>query len=118
LVRAALAANGAAVGWGYVTSEYVGADLFKYLSPAVLGVLCGGASTAAARNPGRGVLSNRVRLVAAVYALLGTALGFLLEGTYQPLSLSTEVLLPYAITVAAAWLWTAPPRRPRTGDRV
>ncbi|MCU1595617.1 MAG: hypothetical protein JWO12_3009, partial [Frankiales bacterium] len=51
VVRAALAASAAAIAWGYVTAEYVGADVFKYLSPAVLGVLCGGAATAAAGNP-------------------------------------------------------------------
>ena len=111
LVRAALAANGAAIIWGYVTAEYVGAELFAYLSPAVLGVLCGGAATAASGNPGAGALSNRIRLVCMVYALLGTAFGFVLEGTYGALSASTDVLVPYAIAVAAAALWTTPPKK-------
>jgi hypothetical protein len=111
LVRAALAADAAAVAWGYVTAEYVGADVFQYLSPAVLGVLCGGAATTAAGSPGPGVLSNRIRLVAVLFALLGTALGFVLEGTYRALTASTDVLVPYAIAAGAAWLWTTPPRR-------
>lgn len=110
LVRAALAANAAAVGWGYVTAEYVGADLFQYLSPAVLGVLCGGAATAAAAGPRRPPLLTQVRLVAVLFAVLGSALGFVLEGTYSALSSSPDVLVPYVITAAAAWLWTAPPR--------
>jgi hypothetical protein len=110
LVRAALAADAAAISWGYVTAEYVGAGLFGYLSPAVLGVLCGAAATAAAGSPRSGQLLRRVRLVAVLLALLGAGLGFVLEGTYGVLSASPDVLLPYVISGAAAWLWTAPPR--------
>lgn len=113
LVRAALAAFAAAIGWGYVTAEYVGADVFQYLSPAVLGILCGGAATAAAGTPGRGVLSSRIRVVASAFSVLGSALGFVLEGTYAATSTQLDVLLPYAIAAAAAWLWTAPPGRKR-----
>ncbi|MCW2599313.1 MAG: hypothetical protein JWM02_1142 [Frankiales bacterium] len=113
-MRGALAANVAAVAWGYVTAEYVGSQPFQYLSPAILGVLCGGAATAAAGTPLRGVLSDRVRVLSVVYALLGAALGFVLEGTYAALSTSPDVLVPYAIAAAAAWLWTAPPRRARS----
>ena len=110
LVRGILAANGAAVAWGYVTAEYVGAELFQYLSPAVLGFLCGGAATAAARHPRGGILGARIRQVAVLYAVLGSGLGFVLEGTYDPVSGSPDVLIPYVIAAAAAWLWTAPPR--------
>lgn len=113
LVRASLAAYAAAIAWGYVTAEYVGADLFQYLSPAVLGILCGGAATAAAGTPGPGVLCSRVRWLAAGYAVLGSALGFVLEGTFSALDVRLDVLIPYAIAAAAAWLWTAPPRRPK-----
>lgn len=111
-MRATLAANGAAIAWGYVTAEYVGADYFEYLSPAVLGVLCGGAATAAAGSPRAGVLLHRIRLVCVLYALLGTAFGFVLEGTYGALSTSSHVLVPYAIAAGAAWLWTTAPRQP------
>jgi hypothetical protein len=110
LVRAALVANVLAVAGAYVNAEYVGAPLFQYLAPAVLGVLCGGGATAAAGSPRRGPLSTRVRAVATLYAVLGSALGFVLEGTYAATSISVDVLLPYLITAAAAWFWTAPPK--------
>lgn len=108
LVRAALAANAVAVAWGYVTAEYVGTDLFTYLSPAVLGALCGAAARAATRQVGRSPIGSRVRAVAVGYALVGVALAFLLEGTYAPLSLELDVLVAYVIAAGAAWLWTAP----------
>ena len=37
-------------------------------------------------------------------------LGFLLEGTYAPVSLKLDVLVAYVIAAGAAWLWTAPGR--------
>jgi hypothetical protein len=116
LVRGALVANALSLGGGYVNAEYVGSPVFQYLAPAVLGVLCGGGAVAAAATPHGGPLSTRVRAVATVYAVLGSALGFVLEGTYAATSSSLDVLLPYAITAAAAWLWTAPPKpkRPAT----
>ena len=114
LVRALLAANAVAVVWGYVTAEYVGAEIFKYLSPMVLGVLCGGAASAAAANPSRGRLSQQVRLLSVLYAVLGSALGFVLEGTYTATDVSIDVLVPYLIAAAAAWLYTAPPGRKKT----
>jgi hypothetical protein len=113
LVRAALVANALAVAGAYVNAEYVGAPLFQYLAPAVLGVLCGGAATAAAATPRGGRLSTWVRAVSTLYAVLGSALGFVLEGTYAATSTSVDVLLPYVITAAAAWFWTAPPKPKR-----
>jgi hypothetical protein len=110
LVRGALAGYGMAVAWAYVTAEYVGAGLFQYLSPVLLGILCAGAAMSAAGSPRSGVLAQRVRLAGAVWSLLGAGLGFLLEGTYEPASLHVHVLLPYVIAVAAAWLWNAPPK--------
>lgn len=113
LLRATLAANAVAIAWGYVTAQYVGSDLFQYLSPAVLGVLSGGAATAAAGSPGHGALLHRIRLIAVTYAVLGTALGFVLEGTYPVAAPSTDVLIPYVIAAGGAWLWTTPPRKRR-----
>lgn len=110
-MRAALAAGAAAIAWGYVTAEYVGADVFKYLSPAVLGVLCAGAATAAAQNPPKGQLSKAVRWLSVLYAVFGSGVGFLLEGTYDPIEASTNVLVPYLIAAGAAYLWAAPPAR-------
>jgi hypothetical protein len=43
--------------------------------------------------------------------VLATAYGFVLEGTYGVLDARKEVLLPYLLSGAAAWLWTRPPRR-------
>jgi hypothetical protein len=111
LLRATLAANAASLAMGYVVAEYVQADLFEWLAPAVLGVLTGLAATSASNNPRDGVLARRVRLVSGIYALLGTAYGFVLEGTFGVLSTSTDVLVPYLIAVAAAWAWTTPPKR-------
>jgi hypothetical protein len=110
LVRGALAGYGTAIAWAYVTAEYVGAGYFQYFSPALLGILCAGAAMSAAGSPRRGVLAQRIRYVGAVCALLGAGLGFMLEETYQPLSSHTDVLVPYVIAVAAAWLWNAPPK--------
>lgn len=111
LLRGLLAANAVAVAWAYVTSEYVGADVFKYLSPGVLGILCGGAATAAAGSPRRGQLGTLVRSGSVLFAVLGSALGFVLEGTYSATSTHVDVLLAYLIAAAAAWLFTAPPRQ-------
>lgn len=110
VVRAALAAYGMAMLAGVVLQEYPGAPWFKYLAPAVGGVACGLVATAAAGEP-RGSVLQRVRLVAVVYAVLATALGFVLDGTYGVLDAKADVLLPYVCAAGACWLWTAPPRR-------
>jgi hypothetical protein len=114
LLRATLAANATSLAMGYVVAEYVQADLFKWLAPLVLGVLTGLAATSASGNPRDGLLARRVRLVSGIYSLLGTAYGFVLEGTFTALSASTDVLIPYLIAVGAAWAWTTPPKRKKT----
>ena len=113
LLGGALAASAVALAWGLVTSEYVGAPYFKYLSPLVLGLLTGGVATAAAKSDGRGLLGTRVRLAGVLYAVLGAAFGFVFEGTYAAFSGSTNVLVPYAIAGAGAWLYTMPPSTKR-----
>lgn len=113
VVRAALAGEAVALAWGKVTSEYIGAPVFQYLSPVVLGVLCGIAVTWAARADARSSLGTQVRLLGVLLAVLGAAYGVLDEGTHDPLSTSSQVLVPYLLAAAAAWLWTAPPRRRR-----
>jgi hypothetical protein len=117
LVRAALAALGAAVLGGLVAAQYVDAGVFAALAPAVVGAACGAAAQAASgvtRPPvrGRGPLALRVRAVAALAGVLGVGLGFVLEGSRAPMS--AEALLPYALALAGAVLWTAPPRRRRS----
>jgi hypothetical protein len=95
---------------GVIGSEYVGATVFEYLGPFVVGVVCGGAATRAAGTDGRGVVGQRVRGVAAFIAVLSVALGFVLEESQDVLTFSPGVLLPYAAAVAGAVLWTMPPR--------
>lgn len=108
LVRGTLAALGAAVLGGVVSAQYVGAELFAYLTPFVVGVLCGAAAQAAAGGPRRGTTALRVRGAAALCALLGTGLGLLLEGSRSPVS--SAAVVPALLAVAGAVLWTAPPR--------
>lgn len=109
LVRAALAAFAVSLLGGLVASEYVEAGLFSYVGPFVVGVICGGAATKAGVTDGRGTTGTRIRAIAAGYAVLGVALGFVAEGSQSVLSLST--LLPYVCAAAGAILWTVPPRR-------
>lgn len=110
-VRAALAGQAAAVLMGFVVSEYVGAGLFAYVTPFLLGVLTGEAvqRAAATTRP-----DPPLRALAAGLALAGTAVGFLLEGSTG--LLSSPVLPSYAAALAGAVLWTTPPKpRVRAG---
>jgi hypothetical protein len=109
LVRAALACQVVGLVTGVVLQEYPGAPVFQYLAPAVGGAAVGAAATAAAGEP-RGPLLVRVRVLAVVYSVLATGLGFMLDGTYGVLDAKAEVLLPYLAAGAAAWLWTRPPK--------
>lgn len=122
LVRGALAAQVAGLLGGVVAAQYVEAGLFAYLTPFVVGVLCGAAAQAAAGGARRGRVAVGVRALSAVVAVLGVGLGFLLEGSRSPLGsdpLDSAVLLPYLAAVAGALLWTAPPRaRPDDAARV
>jgi hypothetical protein len=117
LVRGTLAALGAAVLGGVVAAQYVGAELFAYLTPFVVGVLCGAAAQAAAGGSRRGTTALQVRAAAATCAVLGVGLGLLLEASSPPLSASAVV--PALLAVAGAVLWTVPPRRaqPATAGR-
>lgn len=108
LVRAALAAHGVALLGGVVAAQYVGAQLFAYLTPFVVGVLTGAAAQSAAAGPRTGAEALRVRVLAAVYAVLGVALGFALERSQDVAGTST--LLPYAAAVVGVVLWTLPPK--------
>lgn len=114
LVRAALGVTPVALLGGLVAAQYVGAELFAYLTPAVVGVLCGAAAQAAAGGPRRGDVAVGVRAVACLYAVLGIALGFVLEQSVDPLEPAT--LVPYACALLGAFLWTLPPKgRPADG---
>jgi hypothetical protein len=110
LVRGALAAHGVAVLGGVVAAEYVDAPLFSYLTPFVVGVLTAAAAQAASASPRTGSDAIRLRLLAVVYALLGVALGFVLEQSTDVLA--GDTLLPYAAAVVGVVLWTLPPKPP------
>jgi hypothetical protein len=110
LIRAALAAYVVALLGGPVGSEYVGSTVFEYLGPFVVGIICGGAATRAAQTNGRDRTGKAVRVIAALLALLGVGFSFVLEESQDVLSVSADVLLPYAAAVAGALLWTIPPR--------
>ena len=105
LVRAALAAYAVALVMGLVVSEYVGAGLFAYVTPLLLGVLCGEAAQRAAGTTRPGA---PVRAAAAVLAPCGVGVGLLLEGSVGLLSGPGAAALGCA--VAGAVLWTVPPR--------
>lgn len=108
-VRGALAAAAAALVGGVVAAQYVGAELFAYLTPFVVGVLVAAAAQAAAGGTRTGPAVRRLRLVAGVYAVLGTALGFVLEQSEGVFAAAS--LLPYAAAVLGVLLWTLPPKR-------
>lgn len=114
LVRAALAAHGVAVLGGVVAAQYVGAQLFAYLTPFVVGVLTAAAAQAAAGGVRTGPLVQRVRAVALLYALLGVALGFAIERSQDVVS--QGALVPYAAAVAGVVLWTLPPKAPASDE--
>lgn len=108
-VRAALASTAVALMGGVVAAQYVGAAVFAYLTPFVVGVLTGAAAQAAAGLPKTGPGANGVRLIAAVYAVLGVAFGFVLERSEGVLGAGS--FLPYLAAVVGVILWTLPPKR-------
>jgi hypothetical protein len=111
LVRATLAALGASLLGGLVAAQYVGAELFAYLTPFVVGVVCGASAQAAAGGPRRGTTAVRVRAAAAACAVLGVGLALLLEQSSRPLS--SAAVVPAALAIAGSVFWTMPPRRAR-----
>jgi hypothetical protein len=108
LVRGALAAQGVAVLGGVVAAEYVDAPLFEYLTPFVVGVLTAAGAQAASGAARSGRDAMLLRVLSVVYALLGVALGFVLEKSTGTFAVST--LLPYAAAVAGVVIWTLPPK--------
>ena len=107
-VRGALAGQAVGLVGGVVAAQYVGAQLFAYLTPFVVGVLVAAAAQAASGAPRTGPAARQVRLVASTYAVLGVALGFVLEQSEGVFA--TASLLPYAAAVAGVLLWTLPPK--------
>lgn len=103
LVLALLGAAVAAVLGGMIGSEYVGAAGFELAAPALTGVAAGMVATSVARTRGRGPLDWPLRAAAAVLAVLGTALAFILvPGGDSPFTPLSSVAPPYLAAVAGA----------------
>jgi hypothetical protein len=118
LVAAALAASAAAIAGAVITSEYVGAQIFSVVTPALLGIACGFAATAAARVRPGSAAHRAVRALAVLYALIGTAYGFrLVVGRPSAFGPAGQVVPPYLAAALGAWLSTLPPRRQRRAGR-
>jgi hypothetical protein len=96
VVRAALAAYLVAVVGGSVAGDYVGAQFFSLAVPLLLGLGCG---WAAARAAGR-TRDWDVRLIAAVYAVVGAALAFRVND--EPFGSAGRWLPPLAAALAGA----------------
>lgn len=103
LAAALLAAAVAAVLGGVIGSEYVGATGFELAAPALTGVAAGLVATSVARTHGRGPLDWPLRALAALFAVLGTALAFVLvPGGDSPFTPLSAVALPYLAAIAGA----------------
>lgn len=103
LVLAVLAAAVAAALGGMIGSEYVGAAGFELAAPALTGLAAGMVATSVARTRGRGPLDWPLRGAAALLAVLGTALAFILvPGGDSPLTPLSAVGPPYLAAIAGA----------------
>ncbi|MDQ6649801.1 MAG: hypothetical protein M3Z02_06755 [Actinomycetota bacterium] len=116
LVTAVLAVVPATVAAAWVSSQYVGAAVFSLVLPGLTGCLCGWVVLRAAGGADRTALGYAVRTLAVVAAAAGTACSFLfVPGGESALHPAGRVVPPYAVAVAAAWLWTRPAARARDG---
>jgi hypothetical protein len=98
LVAMALGAVG-----GWIGTEYIGATGFAEIVPFLIGLLCASGAAAAAGTHGRGSVDLGMRVVGAVSAVLGTALGYKLQpGGGSALHPAHTVLPAYAAAAAGA----------------
>jgi hypothetical protein len=103
LIAAALVALLIAQIGGRIISQYVGSSGFAEITPFLVGLSCAAAAAAVARTGGRGRDDLFVRAVAALAAVLATALAFrLVPGGQSPFTPAGTVLPPYAAAVAGA----------------
>ena len=117
LVRAGLAGFAAALAGGWVATQHVGVHLMSTFAPALVGLATSWACLAAAGSGG----TNRRRAVvavAAVEALLGTALAYRLF-PLSPLHPLDQVGPPYVAALGGVLAWPllfGPPRRPSAAE--
>ncbi|HVF20702.1 MAG TPA: hypothetical protein VNA14_10715 [Mycobacteriales bacterium] len=96
-----------AVAAAYVGQQYVEVKWFSLLVPAGVGIVC---AIAAERGAGR-ARGTSLRVLAAVYAVLSTALAFKLEGSVDLFGPLGTVGPPYLAAASGAWFWTQPPKQ-------
>jgi hypothetical protein len=108
-VRAALASTAVALLGGVVAAQYVEAAVFSYLTPFVVGVLTAAAAQKAFGRATPASAAVGIRVLAGAYAVLGVALGFVLERSVGVTASSS--VLPYLAAVGGVVLWTLPPKR-------
>jgi hypothetical protein len=111
IVRAGLAAVALAFAGAWVAAQYVDTQYFALIAPALVGLGCAWAASAA----GQGLPTRVVLIVAGVTAVLGTALSDRLVPGGQNLFLpASHRLPPYLAAVVGALAWPVlfgPPRR-------
>ena len=98
-----------------MAAEYVQAPYFEYLTPFLVGLITGAAAQAAAGGARRGGLAQVIRAIACAYAVIGTAYGFVLEGSQGVFA--TRSLAPYGAAVLGVLLWTTPPKQKNKARR-
>jgi hypothetical protein len=111
LVRASVAAFAVSFAGAWVAAQYVDTQYFALVAPALVGVGCAWAATAA----GGPALTRACVAIAAVAAVLGTALSDRLVPGGQNLFLPASPRLPpYLAAVIGALVWPVlfgPPRQ-------
>jgi hypothetical protein len=119
LLRAALAAIAVAYAGAWVAAQYVDTQYFAVIVPGLVGLACAWTATAAAGGTSRGGSARILVLIAAVAAVLGTALSDRLVPGGQNLFVPAgHRLPPYLAAVVGAFAWPVlfgPPRPRRSG---
>jgi len=121
LLRAGLAALAVAFLGAWVAAQYVDTQYFAVIVPALVGLACAWAATAAAGRTSRGSAPRIVVVIAAAAAVLGTALSDRLVPGGQNLFVPPgHRLPPYLAAVVGAFAWPVlfGPPRSRAADRV
>jgi hypothetical protein len=117
LLRGALAALGAAFAGAWVAAQYVDTQYFALIVPGLVGLAC--AWTASAAAGARAASARVILVVAAIAAVLATALSDRLVPGGQNLFLPAgHRLPPYLAAVVGAFVWPVlfgPPKSRRPG---
>jgi len=116
MLRAALAAVGVAFLGAWVAAQYVDTQYFGVIVPGLVGLGCAWAASAAAGKPTPAGSSRPLLFIAALAAVLGTALSDRLVPGGQNLFVPAgHRLPPYLAAVIGVFAWPllfGPPRQP------